>query len=378
MKTPNNPFITSGYIAKEYFCNREKETRKLIESTLHGNNITLISPRRMGKTGLIIHTFEELKNHKVCESLYIDIYATRSISEFIKTLSEAIIEKFPQKTSVGKKFWEFIKHLRPLISYDPISGSPQIQINYQTEAEKEQTLHHILQFLDTQNKRIIVAIDEFQQITEYPEENMEALLRSEIQHLKNTSFIFCGSKRHMMLNIFANNKKPFYASTQFMFLTEIENETYASFIKELFAKKSRKIEDDAIQFILNWTKSHTYYTQSLCNKIYAQNIRQIDRKFVKKMCAEILEQNTPIYLQLRELLTTKQWNYMIAVAKEESVEQITAQHFLMKYNIGTASNSTRLMRTLTEKELILETQNMNKTEYRMYDVFFSHWLKNKY
>ncbi len=373
-----NPFLISGYLSEEFFCDREKETSELIQSTLNGNNITLVSPRRMGKTGLILHTFEKLKNHRKFATIYVDIFATRALSEFIKALSEAILREFPEKSTIGRKFWEFIKNLRPLISYDPISGTPQIQINYQTEGEKQQTLHNIFQFLEKQNKHIIIAIDEFQQIREYPESNIEALLRSEIQHLRNVSFIFCGSKRHMMLDIFSNTKKPFYASTSFLFLSEIEKTEYTFFIRTMFTKDKFHISDEIIDEILNWTKRYTYYTQFVCNKLYANQIKEISPDVVKKVFGEILEQQTSVYLQLRELLTSAQWNYLIAIAKENTISQITAQQFLMKHNIGTASNSTRLMNSLLEKELIFEKIDKSKKEYSIYDVFFSHWLNINY
>ncbi len=374
----SNPFLITGYQSEELFCNREPETSLLINNTLNGNNMTLISPRRMGKTGLILHAFKKLSTNKQCETLYVDIFATRSLSEFIKALSEAMLNEFNEKTSLGKKFWNFVKGLRPLITYDPLSGVPQVQINYQTEGEKQQTLRHLLRLLENHNKRIIVAIDEFQQIREYPEDNIEALLRTEIQHMQNVSFIFCGSKRHMMIDIFSNNKKPFYASTQFLFLEEIESKHYTPFIKKLFEENGRKIEQETIEFILKWTKNYTYYTQSVCNKIYASQTKKITVETVKNAIQEILELQTPVYHQLRDLLTTAQWNYLIAIAKEDRITQITAQDFLMKHQIGTASNSTRLMKSLVDKELILETILRDKKEYAIYDVFFSHWLKNNY
>lgn len=373
-----NPFLVNGYLSHEYFCNREEETSELIQASTNGNNITLISPRRMGKTGLILHAFEKIKQKRKYTTLYLDIFATRSSAEFIKSLSEAILMKFPEKTTSGQKFWNFIKNLRPLISYDPISGAPQVQINYQTEAEKQQTLRNLFGFLETYEKPIVVAIDEFQQIREYPETNMEALLRSEIQHLRNVSFIFCGSKRHMMLDMFSNSKNPFYASTRFLFLSEIKTMHYKPFIKNLFEKNGYSIQNRAIEQILDWTKNHTFYTQSICNKIYSYRLQKITTDSVKKAFREILDQQTPVYLQLRQLLTTAQWNYLIAIAKEDKITHITAQEFLMKYRIGTASNSSRLMKSLVEKELVLENTNIEQKEFRIYDVFFLHWLKNNY
>lgn len=373
-----NPFLTSGYISEEYFCDRKGETTQLLQALKNNNNVTLLAPRRMGKTGLIFHTFKMLKKEKHYATIYIDIFATRSLAELIKSLSEAIFREFPERTTIGRKFWEFIKNLRPLVSYDPISGVPQIQINYQTEGEKQQTLHNVFQFLEQQDKRIIIAIDEFQQIREYPEKNIEALLRGEIQHLHNITFVYCGSKRHMMMDIFSNNKNPFYASTRYLNLQEIEKAEYAIFIRRLFTKGGYPIEEEAIEFILELTCSYTYYTQVMCNKIYSYQFDKITVETVKIAFHEILEEQSHVYHQLRELVTSAQWNYLIAIAKEDTIAQITAQKFLMNHGIGTASNSTRLMKSLIEKELILEKIGHEQKEYSIYDIFFAHWLRKNY
>jgi hypothetical protein len=370
-----NPFLVNGYVSKKYFCDRQQELTALTTAIKNGNNVTLVSPRRMGKTGLIFRVFEACEKEA---TLYVDILPTRSVVDFIKIISEAILRKFPEKTSIGRKFLNFIKSLRPLFSFDSITGEPQIQIVYQTEPEKLQTLHNIFQFLNAQDIHIVVAIDEFQQITEYPEKNMEAILRTEIQHLKNVNFIFCGSKRSIMIDMFANAKRPFYASTQFLNLDKINEKKYIQFIIEKFKQGNMNIEKESIDFILEWTKTHTFYTQSLCNKIYAYSTPNITLTLVKKACKEILDQQATVFLQLRQLLTSAQWNYLIAIAKEGKIEQPTAQQFLMKHKIGTASNSKRLLKSLCEKELILETAGLEKTNYQVYDVFFDRWLNENY
>ncbi|MDR3328190.1 MAG: ATP-binding protein, partial [Prevotellaceae bacterium] len=150
-----NPFITSGYVSKRYFCNRKKELAALLNNMQNGVNTTLVSPRRMGKTGLIHRAFEECKDFGC---VYVDIMPTRSIEDFNRVLSAAIFNKFSEKTSIGKKFFAFLRGFRPLISYDSITGQPQIEISYQMESQKPQTLKSILQFLNAQDRRIIVAI----------------------------------------------------------------------------------------------------------------------------------------------------------------------------------------------------------------------------
>lgn len=374
-----NPFLVKGYYSKELFCDREEETKMLLRHIGNGIDTTLISPRRMGKTGLIMHFFEQLKeSDSNIDTLYVDIFATRSLSDFVKCLAETMLKKFPEKTNFGKKFIAILRGLRPLIGYDTISGEPQIQISYNSNQEKEHTLQSLLQFLDSHKNQIIIAIDEFQQITYYPEENMEALLRTVIQPLKNIRFIFCGSKKSMMLNIFSNTKRPFFASTQYLHLDKIEKTKYAEFIVNIFTNHGFTINEEIVEFILSWTKQHTFYAQSICNMIYSLGEKKTNIDTVKQACYEVLKQNEPVFLQYRQMLTTAQWNFLIAIAKEDEVKQITAQKFIANYKIGTPANARRIAKSLEEKELILVSHEKHQAIYQVYDVFFSRWLQHEY
>lgn len=374
-----NPFIIKSYTSKELFCDRESELETLIRNCQNGIDTTLISQRRMGKSALIYRLFDEMEEQKIdFHTIYTDIYATRSLSDFIKFIAEAVLKAFPENSNFGRKFMVFIKSLRPMITYDSISGEPQVQILYQSEQEKEHTLKGLFDFLDSQDKKMLLAIDEFQQIREYPEKNIEELLRTYIQRVKNIQFIFCGSKKHMMIDIFSNAKKPFYSSTQFITLDKIPWDKYHAFISHLFELNGRKIESDAVDYILEWTKRHTYYTQSLCNLIFSSGVKTISIAEVKEACVQILQMNETIFLQYRSLLTAGQWNFMIAVAKEQSVSQITAKAFLAKYDIGTPANSKRIVTALADKELIMENITKEGTSYAVYDLFLSRWLEREY
>ena len=378
MKDENNPFLLKGYVSKELFCNRQKEVEQLFANIQNGIDTTLISARRMGKTGLIFRFFDHLREHSTIKSIYVDIFSSRNLSEFIKLMAEAILLAFPEKTKVGNKFIEFIKGFRPLIGYDALTGQPQIQINYQSAQEKEYTLQGLFSFLENQGEQIVVAIDEFQQISDYPEKNIEALLRTYTQKLTNIRFIFCGSRKAMMINLFSNVKRPFFASTQYLSLEKIDTEEYFIFIRNKFSESNIGITDEALTMILNWSLRHTFYTQSLCNMLYYIADSQITIDTVKQACVELLKRNEPVFYQYRQLLTTAQWNFLIAIAKEGEVKQLTAQKFISYYEIGTPANARRISKSLIEKELLLEIPFKKETSYRVYDVFLSRWLENEY
>ena len=372
----DNPFIIKAYESKELFCDREEELQLMLRNCVNQTDMTLISQRRMGKTGLILRLFDELQTTRPdIHTIYVDIFASRNIDDFIKLLAEATMKSFQPKTTIGERLMTFIKSLRPQLSFDNITGEPQLQIAYQTAHEKEYTLRGLFDFLDSQEIPIIIAIDEFQQIRDYPEQNMEAMLRTYIQQMHHLTFIFCGSKKHLMADIFANEKKPFYASTTFVSLSKINEEAYANFILRLFNERQRDITNEALQFILTWTRRHTYYTQQLCHTIYANGKHNIDLEEVKLACKQLMSQGETVYLQYRQMLTDKQWDYLIAIAKEESVHQITAASFLKRHKIGTPSVSRRLADALYEKGLLNAEQTLEGTVYSVSDVFLSRWME---
>jgi AAA+ ATPase superfamily predicted ATPase len=370
-----NPFLTQGFASPALFCGRQREVQELYDNLQNGMDTALVAPRGVGKTGLILHFFDFLSKKTDIESIYVDIYTARSLNEFIKLLAEATLRKFPEKTSVGKQFLQLLTGLRPLISYDEISDEPQVQIAYQSAQEKEYALQLLLQFLDGRSTPVALAIDEFQQAAQFPETNVEALLRACTQQLKNVRFIFCGSRGNVMTDLFSNATRPFFSSARHLALEKIEPSVYGAFIQKLFAKNGVNIEPQAVEFILSWTKCHTFFTQSLCNMTYQMAGNSVTVSRVKAACVELLKCSEAAFFQYRQLLTSAQWNFLIAVAKEGEVHQLTAKNFINRYGIGSPTDARRISKSLIDKELLLENVTKEATSYQVYDLFLSRWLE---
>ena len=372
-----NPFVVKGYAGKEFFCDREEETRKLVTRAIGGSDSSVISPRRFGKSGLVAHVLETIdNNYPDVDTLYTDIYATGSLNDLIDNLSSAILAKYPEKTPIGKRFWGFIKTIRPYLTFDQLTGAPQVHLDFVSSAQKESTLKSLFDFLDGCSRSpLVFAIDEFQQITEYPEENVEALLRTYTQNLHNIHFIFSGSKRRLMTAMFNDAKRPFYGSVESLFLGKLDRVVYGDFINSMFGKRDRIIDMDALDFILDWTNIHTYYTQRVCHNIFDTGIKHVTIDLAREVCNDILDQESFNYLQLREILPVQQWRFLIGLAKEETVTQITSNSFISKYKIGSAATSRLAAESLEDKELVLKTLSIDGSTYEVYDVFFSRWLE---
>lgn len=371
-----NPFLIKNYVSKDYFCNRDLELQHLYRNINNNINTTLISPRRMGKTGLIFRFFEHLSENNDLHYIYIDVYATRNLNDFINVLAETVLNQFSPKSSIGKRFMKLLKSLRPTFTFDALTGMPQVQFLIQNDADKENTLQKLLHFVDSQNTDVVIAFDEFQQITNYPENNVEALLRTCIQQLKQTHFIFCGSQKHTLTEMFMSAKRPFFSSTQILSLGKIDKSDYKIFIKSKFEQANKIIDDESVDYILDWTKTYTFYTQSICNRVFS--LKNINIDIISKECLQLLKENESVYFQFRSLLTVKQWNFLIALAKEEEVEQLYSKDFLNKYDLGAPSSMSRIVQSLLEKEMILEQHNKNLSSYTVYDVFLLRWLQITY
>jgi hypothetical protein len=376
MKKELNPFPLNTYVSKELFCDREKELETLYSSCQNGINTTLISHRRMGKTGLIYRFFDEIESQKKKEipiTLYVDIYATQDLKEFTRQLAEVIFKKLSNKNSLGKRFLKVLKSMHAVFSYNTLTGEPKLSFEYHEPASYEYSLQTLFHFLESQKTPVIVAIDEFQQVSAYPEKNTEALLRTMIQFMKNVNFIFSGSNRSLMSEIFSNAARPFFSSTQFLFLDTIPTTSYQPFIIEKFAEQKRAISAEAVDFILSWTFAHTYYVQAVCNLIFSKNITKIDLAATKQICYEILKTQETMFMQYRNWLTPIQWELLRAIAKEKQVTQPTSGKFTTKYGL-TASSIQRALPVLLEKEMLLAFPSATETTYRVYNCFMGHWL----
>jgi AAA+ ATPase superfamily predicted ATPase len=369
-----NPFLSSGYIGSAYFCNRKSETSMLTNYMQNGIHVALFAIRRIGKTGLISHVFHPFQNSKKIACIYLDILATQNLNDFTNQLATAVYNRFPAQKSLGRKFMEMVQHFRPTITFDELTGAPSLSLSIQTKAQKEKSLGQIFSFLDSQNIRVVFAIDEFQQILEYPETNTESILRTLMQQLKNTSFIFCGSNQKLMHQIFNSAKSPFFASCTSMHLDAISQLDYKKFIAAKFKDYHRTIDRECLDFICDFTCLHTFYTQHFCFNLFAKQYEHTKLEHALETAVEILKINENNFYQYKNLLTKAQWNLLAAIAKEQLVFQPQAKSFIQKYSLGTPALVKRGLDALLAKEMIYYQSGVEKPYYQVYDKFLMRWL----
>ena len=368
-----NPFLVYGYEGPHYFCDREEETRKLVSALENGRNVTLAAPRRIGKTGLIHNVFHQVRNSGddiIC--IYVDIFPTRCLADFVHLLGKAVFEAVQsQGERLLSKVMTLLGSCRPAISIDPLTGSPNFSIDIAPSME-EKTLSDIFDCLEKSDTPVYIAIDEFQQVAYYPESGTEAMLRSRIQFMHNVHFIFSGSQQHLIYEMFLSAKRPFYNSTQIMTLTTIPMESYYKFAESLFAEGGRTIDETQFKFIYDSFEGHTWYVQTILNRLYESGGDVTEREQVTDAIRTIVRENTMVYQNTIAMLPDKQLQVLKALAKEGKTATPNKGSFIQKYSLKAASSVSSALTSLVDKELVYRSQE----GYSVYDRFMEIWLRD--
>ena len=373
MEQLNNPFVVYGYKGAEYFCDREKETKTIMNALHNERNIVLVAPRRIGKTGLIHHVFAEMaKTEPESKCFYMDINSTRSLTQFVHYFAKTVIGRLDSPTqSALRKVSAFFSSFKPLMSFDEVNGTPSFSLTFSPD-QKEESLKRIFDYLRLSEKRVYIAIDEFQQITQYPEKGTEALLRSYIQFLPNVYFIFAGSKQHMMADMFMSAKRPFYLGAQVMTLPLINIDKYADFANRLMAKKDMRISKEDFAYLYHAMDGQTWYVQAILNRIY-ENGDTVTKSVIDSVIRDLINEQDGVFSTYYDSLTTNQALLLSAIAQAERVPYILSQEFISQYHLPATSSVNLALKSLIEKEFVYK----ESTGYIVYDRFFARWLRRK-
>lgn len=372
----NNPFVTSGYASPEYFCDREEETKTLLRWLVNENNVAIISTRRMGKTGLIEHCFHQPEIKEEYYTFLIDIYATKTLRDFVFQLGKAILNTLKPK---GRKAWELFLNtlvsVRTGFSLD-LSGLPSWNIELGDIKSPAVTLDEIFRYLEQADKPCIVAIDEFQQIAGYPEKSIEAELRTLIQHCRNAHFIFAGSQRHLMGEMFISPARPFYQSVSIMHLKAIDLDAYAEFASSHFSASGKKIDTKVVHSLHERFEGITWYIQKLLNVLFAMTPKgeTCNTSMVNAALEFVLDSYSFSYSELLFQLPEKQKELLVAICKEGHATALTSGKFIHRYSLPSASSVQSALKGLLEKDFVTREGN----EYLVYDRFFAEWLKRRF
>ena len=371
-----NPFFTGRYAGTHYFCDREKDTETLVKHIVNGRNVALISPRRLGKSGLIHHTFAQSAIKDRYTTIYIDIYATRTLGEFAKVLSEGIVKAVRLEKSWHEKLFTFLKSLRIGFKIDSLSGEPSFDIGIGDIEHPDKTIKEVFEYMEASDKPCILAIDEFQQIREYPETTTEAFIRTLVQQCSNTSFIFCGSKRHIMTDIFYSPSKPFFQSVISQSLKAIPADTYTAFAGRLFAERGKRLDKLVAEIIYGMFDGCTWYMQMMMNELFAltKEGETCTPEYIDIAWENIILAQEDRYQAILYSLAPKQKQILYAIAKEKKVEGVTSSDFVKRHRLVSASSVQAALKPLLKNDIV----TCEDGTYRIYDYFFADYLAKIY
>ena len=372
MNQDENPFVVIGRIKPEYFCDRKAESERLIKLLRNGNNVVLKSDRRMGKTGLIRHVFSQELIQNQYYTFLIDIYATKNLQDLVFQMGRSIVNRLKSKGREAiDRFLMFVTSLRTGISFDG-QGNASWNLGVGDIKSPTFTLEEIFNYLKAADRKCIVAIDEFQAITDYSEQNIEEMLRTYIQDCRNAIFIFSGSQKHMMSEMFSSPARPFYQSTSMMFLKPVALSEYEIFAKYHFEKAHKQIAAGVVESIYDLFEGTTWYIQKVLNQLFA-TFDSISKDDVDRAVRQIVLQNEEAYKDTLFQLTLRQRDLLVAIGREGKATQITGMAFVKRYHLSSASSVQKAAQILVDKQLVTQQQGV----YEVYDKFLAEWIRTQ-
>ena len=328
-----NPFITAGYAGEEYFCDRRRETARMIAAFENDRNLTLIAPRRYGKTGLIKNVLAKMPSEFT--GVYLDIFSIEDLASFTAALASAVTGALDIAPSSAKA-----------------------------------SLDETFAYLKSKNRRVVIAIDEFQQIAEFPEKGVEAALRSHIQFVPWVRFVFAGSRHHVMSEMFGSAKRPFYQSTEILSLGPIDPAEYEKFARAHFAARGKRVSAKVFHSLYDRFDGITWYVQAVLNKVWEFGGGLTSAAQIDEAVDSLVESNAMMFHDLLRSQNEASGALLKAVAGEGCVASPTAGTFLSKYGFTSHSTVRSALKNLVDGDLLYQTDH----GYVVYDRLFGIWL----
>lgn len=372
------PFVFGVRVEGDAFTDRREETERLKANFTYGVNTILISPRRMGKTSLVdkVCSLVEGDDIKIAR---IDAFGCRSENDFINAFATAVVRATSNK-------WEewmenakvFLSRFVPKISFgqDPLNDF-SLSLGYNAS---NQTTEEVLRLPEViaQSKgyRIVVCIDEFQQVGDFPDSlTFQKKLRGIWQLQSHVSYCLYGSKKHMMEQMFQNQSYPFYRFGDFFYLNKIGEEDWVEYICQRFEATGKHISEELAREICLVTDRYSSYVQQLAWFVWLRtaDAASATAEDVQYGIDRLLDACEPLFIQQTEDLSAYQMNFLHALVNGVHTG-FTQSAVLSNYRLGTAANITRLKKALVEKDLVMTTAPKH---LEMSDPILALWLKKR-
>jgi AAA+ ATPase superfamily predicted ATPase len=364
----DNPFVFGRPVKGGSFIDREKETRRLVGYMQSSQNAIIYSPRKYGKTSLVLRAMEATEDALI--SIFIDCYAITSEAELGRRISSAVLSHYRHAEildAVGRLF----SGLVPRVTIKTVP-EVQLEVEWDREGDWREALELPERLAADTGRRVVVVFDEFQELGRF--DGLLKTLRAAFQHHSRTSYLFIGSKRHMMEWIFRNRESPFYNFGAHITLREIPADEFRPFILDAFARAEVPVGEEVVDRLLALTGSHPYYTQRLCFDLWYRGIAQgrITAPDLDAVVSETIADLEDSYIAIWDLLTPNQRKALLAVAGGET--DLYSGDFIRKWEFASPASVQSAMRKLLEREVVSEEGG----RYLLADVFLGAWLRKRF
>lgn len=373
VKGINKAFVYGVSVGGSNFTDRTKESHRLKMNFENGLNVVLISPRRMGKTSLVKHV-QEIVDKSLIQTIYIDIFDCRSEYDFYNKFAEALLKQTANKMELAiENIKRFLVRLTPKVAFSPdLTSEYSFSLGITPKEYSPEEILALPELLAKHiGKHIVVCIDEFQQIGEWPDSiYVQKRMRGVWQHQQHVSYCLFGSRQHMMTNIFQNKRMPFYQFGEPNYLQPIPTADWIPFIQSKFAEKDLTISEEYVTKICEIVRNQSSYVQQLAWNVMINTQEEVTEKEIEQGVSDLLAQCTPLFIEQLNPLTTYQMNFLRAINNGQH-DQWTSQEVMGKYNLGTKSNIAKMQKLLLEKDFI------ERREDGLYlsDPVLELWLK---
>ena len=354
----SSPFVYGMSVEGENFTDRELETKRLLLNFENGINSILISPRRMGKTSLVkkVASMVEVPDIRV---VYMDIYKCRTEYDFYEKFASSIISatatRMEKMIDTAK---EFLVSITPQLSYSPEPNTDfalSLGINPRANTPEE-ILNLPERIASKRGIRMVVCVDEFQQIGEMPDSlTIQKTIRSVWQHHRHTSYCLFGSKQHLMSQLFYSRKMPFYQFGDMFFLKRIPTEKWVPFIVSRFQQVGKRISDEMAKHICTAVDNYSAYVQQLSWNVLAVSGEEVTQQSVEEGLQATLDQVVPLFIEQTAPLSTYQLNFIRAICHGHH-DDFGKAEVTSRFNLGSRSNLVKLKKALVEREIIEITE----------------------
>ena len=372
-----NPFVYGEEVTGDAFWNRTKEIQELSRDIHNGQNVIIFSARRYGKTSLIKTVLEKVRKEGVL-TVYVDLYPAITKEKFVEIYAKAVSRSLGKPT---QRILDTVKRLFPKLIPKIVirgEGEAEFEFDYEPRSVFKASLPDLLNAVHKraleEKKEACVAFDEFQEITNYADDEVEKEMRTVFQSHRNVSYIFLGSKKHLFGKLFQDPNRPFYKSGKHMPLGRLPLSEVKKYVKERFAQGKIKLTQEVLSLIGGRSGGHPYYTQLLCHILWDECLdgKEISEKDVSQDLEKMLERESQVYETILDGLTQTQKNLLIALSSEPKA-QIFSSPFLSRFHLGSASSIQRAFQGLIERD-ILDKENDHVI---FQDPFFSPWLQKR-